>query len=258
MLHGVYALPGLPLDHGVYCRAASLLLPDGGVIGGRSAGCWHGAPWPGPADPVTVLVPRKQKWHGPKGIRVHRTDLAAHEWEVVDDIPVTTACRTAWDIAALESLPTAVGCIDAMAKGGAIDISTLQSMVATGSGRWRVTRVRRVVELVDARSESPPESWLRVALVQASIAGFIPQYEVWAGGAFLARVDFAWPELKVVLEYEGAYHFEELQIVRDDQRLKGLAAAGWHVIRVSAVDLRDMDALIERIRRVLDERTAVP
>lgn len=254
LLHGVYAFPEVPVDHVLYCRAASLLMPDGAVIGGRSAACWHGAPWAGAADPVTVLVPRNRKWHGPRGLRVHRTDLAAHDWEMVDEVPLTTPGRTAWDVAALEPLATAVGTLDAMVRAGAVSISFLQGMVRTGSGRWRVTRVRRAVDLVDPRSESPPESWVRVALVQAGIEGFVPQFEVSFGGSFLARVDFAWPELRLALEYEGAHHFDGLQIVRDDERLRRLVAAGWRIIRISAVDLRDMNALVEKVRCAIEER----
>lgn len=256
LLDGVYALPELQLDHRLYCRAASLLLPEGAVIAGRSAGCWHGGPWPGPGEPVTVLVPRNQKWQGPKGIRVHRTVLANCDWELIDEIPLTTAARTAWDIAALEPVATAVGTIDAMVRSGSLTLSQLQGMVLAGSGRWRVTRVRRVAEVIDPRSESPPESWLRVAFVHADLQGFVPQYEVWAGGQFIARVDLAWPASKVAVEYEGAYHFEGLQIVRDDERLGRLVAAGWLVIRVSAADLSDTDAVVERVRTAVEHRGA--
>lgn len=252
LLHGVYALPEATFDHSLYCRAATLLLPEGAVIGGRSAACWHGAALAGPLDPVTVLVPRKSKWHGPRGVRVHRTDLGAHEWEVRDDVPLTNATRTAWDVAALETLPNAVATLDGMVRAGSLSTSALQGMVLTGTGRWRVTRVRKAVELVDARSESPPESWLRVAMAQGGLAGFVPQFDVWADGNFLGRVDFAWPELKIAVEYEGAYHFDGVQIVRDDERMRRLIAAGWRIIRVSAPDLRDMAALIERICRIVE------
>jgi len=55
------------------------------------------------------------------------------------------------------------------------------------------------------------------------------------------------------VEYEGAYHFEGLQIRKDDDRYRRLVAAGWRVIRLSAADLRDMDAVVQRIRTALSE-----
>jgi very-short-patch-repair endonuclease len=64
-------------------------------------------------------------------------------------------------------------------------------------------------------------------------------------------VDLSWPEKKVIVEYEGAYHFDGVQIVRDDVRIARLVAAGWRVIRVAAHDLRDMDGVVRRIAQEL-------
>ena len=72
----------------------------------------------------------------------------------------------------------------------------------------------------------------------------------------LARVDFAWPEERLAVEYEGAYHFDGIQIVRDDVRIAALEAAGWRVIRISAADLRDLEALVEKVRAALLLRPA--
>lgn len=256
VLHGVYALPEVAVDHGLYCRGATLVLPDGAVLGGRSAAFFQGAPWAGPADPVTVLVPPGHKWTGRRGIRVHRTELLAHETQVVGDMPMTTPLRTAWDVAALESLADAVAALDSMVRSGILARSSLQAMVAAGIGKWRVSRVRRAVELVDPRAESPAESWLRVALVRAAFEGFVPQLDVLSCGQFVARVDFGFPELRIAVEYEGAHHFRGQQIARDDRRLRALEAAGWLVVRVSAEDLRDLPALMARIRRVVEARRA--
>jgi very-short-patch-repair endonuclease len=254
VLHGVYALPEVPVDHGLYCRGASLVLPDGAVIGGRSAAFFQGAPWAGPGDPVTVLVPPAYKWTGRRGLRIHRTELLPGDTRILLDMPMTAPQRTAWDVAALESVADAVAALDAMVRAGSLTTSSLQAMVRNGMGRWRISRVRRAVELVDPRAESPAESWLRVAMVHAGLTGFVPQLDVCSGGRFLARVDFGWPELRIAVEYEGAHHFDGVQIGRDDRRLQALHGAGWLVIRVSAADLRDLPALMERIRSTLAAR----
>src|SRR4029450_7219261 len=100
-------------------------------------------------------------------------------------------------------------------------------------------------------AESPPESWVRVACVRAGLPVPVPQFVVLEGGEFLGRVDLAWPEQRLIVEYEGAHHFDELQIRRDDRRYERLTAAGWRVIRLSAADLRDMDAVVVRIADAL-------
>jgi very-short-patch-repair endonuclease len=252
LVQGVYADPALPLDHMLRCAGVALLLPGGTAIGGHSAAAWYGAPFAGPHDPVTVLRPPGVLWKGPRGVRAHRTELAGRDVELRDGVPVTTALRTAWDVAALESTGTAVAALDAMVRGGAVDQDALAAMVDRGAGRWGVAKVRRAVALVDPSAESAPESRVRVALALAGVAA-VPQFEVRVGDVFIARVDLAWPEARLAVEYEGAHHFQGAQIVRDDARLARLDAAGWRVIRLSAADLRDLDSVVARVRMALDE-----
>ena len=250
LVQGVYADPSLPLEHRLRCRGVALLLPPGTAIGGHSAAAWHGAPFAGASDPVTVLRSAEVLWKGPRGVKVHRTDLGPLDVVVLDDLRVTSALRTAWDVAALEPVGTAVAALDAMVRAGAVRWAELRTMADDGVGRWGVTKVRRAVPLVDPRAASAPESRVRVACVLAGLAP-VPQYEVWDGGVLLARVDLAFPEARLAIEYEGAYHFEGTQIVRDDARIAGLIAAGWRVIRLSAVDLRNLDAVVARVRAEL-------
>jgi very-short-patch-repair endonuclease len=250
LVQGVYADPGLEFDHRLRCQAVALLLPTGAAIGGHSAAAWYGAPFAGTTDPVTVICPDQLRWGGPRGVRVHRSALGPAEIRQSDDVPVTSVRRTAWDVAALEPLPVAVAALDAMVRAGRLRMAELRELAAQGHGRWRVTRVRRAVALVDPRAESAPESRVRVALVLAGLAPQ-PQYEIYDGGRFLARADFAWPEARLVLEYEGAYHFEGGQIVRDDARIERLVAAGWRVLRISAADLRDLDRVVATVRQAL-------
>ncbi|MGY1822213.1 DUF559 domain-containing protein [Geodermatophilus sp. SYSU D00079] len=250
LVHGVYADPALTVDHRLRCQAVALLMPSGTAIGGHSAAAWHGAPLAGPHDPVTVLRPATVLWKGPRGVRVHRTDLRPGDVEVRDGVPITSALRTAWDLAALEPLGTAVAALDSMVRAAAVTLPALVRLASSGAGRWGVTRMRAAVPLVDPRAESAPESRVRVALVLAGLTP-IPQYEVRSSGAFLARVDLAFPEARLAVEYEGAHHFADGQIVRDDARIHRLEAAGWGVIRLSAADLRDLDSVVVRVLAAL-------
>jgi hypothetical protein len=250
LVQGVYADPGLEFDHRLRCTGVALLLPAGAAIGGHSAAAWHGAPFAGPQDPVTVVRPPSVLWKGPRGVRVHRAELADGDVEQQDGVPVTSALRTAWDVAGLEPLGTAVAALDAMVRSGAVTLADLAARVEDRAGRWGVVRVRRAVGLIDPRAESAPESRVRVALVVAGLTP-VPQYEVWAAGVLLGRADLAFPEERVLVEYEGAYHFEGAQIVRDDARLARLEAAGWRVIRLGAHDLRDLDGVVVRVRAAL-------
>jgi hypothetical protein len=250
LAQGVYADPGLPLDHRLRCRAIALLLPDGAAIGGHSAAAWYGAPFAALNDPVTVVRAPEVEWKGPRGVRVHRSRTPLDVVLDADDVPVTSARRTAWDVAALEPLGTAVAALDGMVRAGSVSQHELVQLVRAGIGRWGVARVRRAVPLVDPRAESAPESRVRVAMVLAGLDP-IPQFEIRAAGQFLARGDLVFPEARLVVEYEGAYHFEGEQIALDDDRYARLRAAGWTVIRLSAADLRDLDGVVVRVRAAL-------
>jgi len=77
----------------------------------------------------------------------------------------------------------------------------------------------------------------------------------------VARVDFAWPELKVIVEFDGAekYHRYRLpgetieQMVMREKRREDLIreATGWIVIRITWADLGTPIATSRRIRRAM-------
>lgn len=255
LLHNVYADPALPVDHRLRAAAAMLVLPGEAAIGGISAAAWHGAPFAAVTAPVCVVVPPDFPWSGPQGIRVHRTMLAGQDVETTDDeigpVRLTSPVRTAWDVATLETVPDAVAALDGMLRAGSIRRTDLDRLLSTSAGRWRAARVRKVFPLADGRAMSPPESWVRVACARSGLPEPVPQYVVEQDGVRLGEVDLAWPEHRVIVEYEGEYHFDGLQIVKDDRRYARLEAAGWTVIRLSSADVRRMDDVVRRIGRAL-------
>jgi hypothetical protein len=258
VLHNVYAEADVAHDHMLKARAAALLMPPQAAIGGRSAAGWFGAPFSVVTDPVLVVVPRGCPWTGPRGVQVHRTDLGRGEIRTSEDgVRLTTVRRTAWDVATLEPTMSAVALLDGMLRNalsneGELTEAVLAHEFTARRGRWGSRRAQFLLPLVDGRAMSPPESRVRVACHLGGLSHPIPQFEVYENGVFLGQVDLAWPEAKLIVEYEGAYHFDELQIVQDDARYEALVAAGWRVIRLSSVDLRDLDAVVGRIRDALD------
>ena len=255
LFQNVYADPALTADHRLYARGAMLLMPPDAVLGGRSAATWFDAPFATSVEPVLVVVPPDSAWRGPRGIRVHRTEVNPAEVVTFYDYEgvarLTTPLRTAWEIGTQESLAAAVALLDAMVRAGHVDGGSLARLAHGSRGRWGARRFGKVVPLVDGRSESRPESLVRVACVRAGLPAPVPQFVVMAEGQFLGRVDLAWPEARLIVEYEGAHHFEETQIRRDDRRYERLVAAGWRVIRLSSADLQNLADVVSRIARAL-------
>ena len=80
----------------------------------------------------------------------------------------------------------------------------------------------------------------------------VAQFRIVDGGGFVARVDFAWPERKVAVEYDGLWHAETEQFAKDRRRLNRLRAAGWTVVFVTAADLHQPSELIAQIAAALE------
>jgi hypothetical protein len=252
LLRNVYADPAIPVDHELLARAAAMIMPTDAALGSRSAAWWWGGRTAGAHDPVVVVGPTSSGWRGPKGIRVHRCDLQSQDLQTLEDgVRVTTVERTVRDVAILEPVKDAVACLDAMAASGTLTEAMSARIERSMRGRWGFRRLKKVLPVVDGRAQSPPESWVRVACHFAGLPAPVPQYRVVERGVFLGTVDLAWPEARLVVEYEGAYHFDGVQIVKDDHRYAGMLAAGWRVIRLGSADLRDLDAAVERISGVL-------
>jgi very-short-patch-repair endonuclease len=112
-------------------------------------------------------------------------------------------------------------------------------------------RIRAAVQLADGLAESPQETRLRLLVHRSGLPVPTAQYRIRVDGRFVARVDFAWPEHRLALEYDGAWHGEPGQFRRDRQRLNRLTAANWRTLFVTAADLRDPVALVARIARAL-------
>lgn len=127
----------------------------------------------------------------------------------------------------------------------------LRDAVAAFPGRRGKPTMRCAVELLNERAESRKESLLRVIIVQAGLPGLSVNLPITTSGGFDYRADLAFPERKVVIEYQGGYHGDEAQRRKDMTRRSRLEADGWFVMEVNADDLKNPTELLHRIRRVL-------
>ncbi len=252
LYRGVYADADLPDGHDLRVSGACLLVPPGAVFSGRTAAHLLGAPELADAGtPVEVSVPAGQRFGPVAGMVVRRTLLSPAEVAVARRRPCTTGVRTAFDLARHEPLGDAVAALDVLLARGVVDRAALRRLLDAAPSRRGLRRAARAVGLADPRAESPPESRVRVLLAVAGLAA-VPQYTVRdAGGAFVARVDLAFPRERVAVEYDGAWHGQPGQLARDRRRLNRLTAAGWTVVFVTAADLRDPDALVARVASAL-------
>ncbi len=249
----VYACTSLATTHRISAiAAAGVLLPDS-VVCGRSAATLWGVPLVGPTDDVELIVPATCRAGAIRGVQVSRRSLATRDVTRRDGVALTTPTRTALDLGRIAPLDEAVVAIDRFLRAGLVRLDDLRESAASMPGPG-CRQIRRAVALADGLAESPPETRLRLALGRSSLPAPVAQFVVGDADGRIARVDFAWPEHRVALEYEGAWHGEGHQVGKDRKRLNRLSAAGWLVVFVTAEDMRRLDELFVHIAVTLKSR----
>ncbi|TFV79219.1 DUF559 domain-containing protein [Blastococcus sp. CT_GayMR19] len=126
-------------------------------------------------------------------------------------------------------------------------------LVDGGRGVRGIRTARRVLAVADPLAGSPMESVLRWLIHEAGLPTPVLQHTVRGPrGEFIGHVDLAWPERRVLVEFDGDVHRERHVFVNDLRRQNGLVLAGWVVLRFTSADVRGRPAwVLEMIRRAL-------
>lgn len=239
LLTGVYAWTDDPDTLRLRCRAARLVTPPHLVV------CDRTAAWIWGVDTFDYkeleILPPLETWAlrgrnrvGRKGCVGGERDLSPDDIVEVEGMLVTTPVRTALDLACRLSIREAVATVDAFMREHALTQFDLQRTLARFRGRRGVVQARAAVGVADPRSESPGESWTRVAIIDAGLPTPELQWWVEVDGVPTYRLDMAYPKHKVAVEYDGkAYHSSPEQRRRDEHRRGWLRDHGWTVIVVT-------------------------
>lgn len=196
-------------------RAAALLsvLPAGTVISGITAAQIHGLWLPSLDNDVLEFIvhadtpiPRKRPGSRRKGLRARRQLLEPDEVTVVEGLPVTTEAVTWLHLAGRLKPADLVAAGDSALRGGA-SLGELDIVVGRAVHRPGVVRARQVLPMLDARSRSRPESHLRFTVVSAGLPKPAVNQPVFdEHGQWLAEPDLSYDDVRLALEYNGAYH----------------------------------------------------
>lgn len=111
------------------------------------------------------------------------------------------------------------------------------AILARSAGRRGVAKARRVVPCADPLAGSPMESVLRWLLHEAGLPRPVLQHVVRDAGRFLGQVDLAWPDHRVLVEFDGNVHRDRRVFVEDLRRQNGPVLAGWTVLRFTSADV---------------------
>ena len=250
----VYADARLPVTHRLMISAVGLVMPEGAGFTGLSAATLWGAPDVASAnDPVDVVVPTGSRWNAGPGVRVRSLPsgqilVRRGRWSCASRVD------TAVDLIRWGGTDDAVVLLDRLCLAGMVRLDDVRDAVQRLPRCQGSAQARRVAALADGFAESPPETRLRLLLDRsASLQG--PAASVRAVGGREVLL-FAYPDLKIAIEYDGLWHGERKAFLRDRDRLNRLAAAGWTVLHVTADDMRHPERLAAQVRAVRARRLA--
>jgi hypothetical protein len=231
-----------PIFRGVYIPKAStpslhdrtvgawLASDRAGVIAGVAASALHGAAWVDDSHPIEILVDERRRQ---PGLVVRMDRVADDEITTVDDLPVTTPARTAFDTGRYQKRSVALGRLDALMRAAPFadrEVATLMQRYGAVRG---IRQLRALLPLVDAGAASLKESWLRLLLIDNGFPIPETQIPVLDNDEPFAFLDMGWRDLLLAVEYDGDQHrTDRPQYVKDVRRIKRIERHGWEIIRV--------------------------
>jgi hypothetical protein len=187
------------------------------------------------------------------GCLTREITVADSDLQVVDGLTMTTELRTVFDCARWLSLVEAVVVADALSHSGLVSREELAAYALTHRGLRGIRQFDLVIGLMDPLSESPMETRVRLLLIFAGLPRPQAQLAVTdPAGLFVARADLGYEEQRLLVEYDGAFHWEQRRA--DDLRRDAMRALGWTVLVISADDYyKNPTATVGRVRRALEK-----
>lgn len=224
------------------------------LLAGPTAAHLHGCA-SAPCLPVHLVTPYGHWLRSRTGLVVHNGPLPDADRATVLDMPVLGFERALTDLVCTWRRPAdALAVLDealALIEPGRRERfrATIGQRLARRRDPRGTRRGAQLLGLATGLAESPNESRLLWRVIDS---GFPPPMVNWSltgpDGREVYRLDLAWPDLRIVLEYNGhAVHAD--RVVQDEARAEDLRRRGWILIVVWADDLRDPG----RFERELDE-----
>jgi len=236
------------------------------AVGGAPLGTWaaaflHGAreldggKGVGKLEPLMFCLDRPGSKRPRDGIVPMRSPLDTDDVTTVRGIAITSPARTAFDLArTANSLHEAVAAVDCLLRvqPSVLTVEQLEAYVQARRGFHGIRQVRRCIPLLSPLARSRPESVFRVVWqVDAGLPKPLvnPRVITVVDRRLLGYPDLLAEEEGLAGEYDGEYHRDLAQHASDNAREEAFEDAGITVVRATAVDLRDRQALVGRLQR---------
>ena len=135
------------------------------------------------------------------------------------------------------------------AHASVADLEVVAACPRPGAGK-----LRAALPHIRVGSASPGETRVRLSLVSAGLPEPELDFDVIASdGTPIGYTELAYPEHRVLIEYEGDHHrVDAAQWERDIQKHAACAAEGWTVVRITSAQMKPTPGVaVSRVRAAL-------
>lgn len=202
---------------------------------------------------VHLTIPHAKRVDAPDHLTLWRTrDLPSMDIQVRGPFRFTSMGRSVLDLASVLQRDWLRATVDACLRKdqNALDAIWL-TLLGHGPGRLGATALRRLLREYQAEDEIPQSVLESHAMELGLATGRKPHLQFTPEG-FDGRVDFAWPERRLILELDGyRYHCTRKAFEADHARDLRLKLLGWNVVRFTWRDVvRDRQAFMNTAARL--------
>jgi very-short-patch-repair endonuclease len=201
------------------------------------------------------------------GVVHHRGELPPHEVTSVNGVPVSTPVRCALEVTTLGTVEQALVTVNALMHAGLVRPDELAALCHERRHWPSSLNTNLVCRLADPRIESVGETRTAYFLWEHHFPRPVPQYEVRdQDGRLVARLDFAFPEHGVFIEFDGTAKYHEHRrpgesledyLLREKRREELVCQlTGWTCVRLGWGDLERPEATAARLRMVFARASA--
>ncbi len=217
-------------------------------------------PWLGGCPTIHLSKPHELPRVRRAGVTGHRVRLIPGELADVDGVPVSAPPRTWLDLAAVLPLDYLIALGDQLIRiprpgleGRAQPYAYkegLRLLIRQHPNMKGVEKARLALDEMRVGSDSFPETFLRLALLDARLPEPELQLRLDLRDDRSPAADLGYRRFRIAVQYDGAVHLTREQQSRDNRRDEAFLNAGWAYFKVNADDLAEgFEAVIPRIKR---------
>ena len=217
-------------------------------------------PWLGGCASIHLSKPHELPRVRRAGVTGHRVRCIPGELTDVDGVPVTAPPRTWLDLAAVLPLNYLIALGDQIIRIPRPGLEQrsepyaqkegLRLLIRQHPNMKGVEKARLALDGMRVGADSFPETFLRLALVDARLPEPELQLQLDPDDKRSPAADLGYRRYRIALQYDGAHHLSREQQSRDNRRDEAFRSAGWAYFKVNADDLaEDFEGVVARIKR---------